>query len=52
LGQVDTIIYRATKPNLGHFHGLARRNTIIIPVYACFKNPHKNTTNRAITLCG
>ena len=44
LGQIDTIIYLATKPNLGHFHGLARRQTIIIPVYARFENPHSTTT--------
>jgi molybdopterin-dependent oxidoreductase alpha subunit len=44
LGKIDTIIYLATKPNLGHFHGLAARNTIIIPVYARFENPHKTTT--------
>ncbi|MEA5464332.1 FdhF/YdeP family oxidoreductase [Leptothoe sp. PORK10 BA2] len=43
LGQVDTVIYLATKPNLGHFHGLARKNTLIIPVYARFENPHKTT---------
>jgi molybdopterin-dependent oxidoreductase alpha subunit len=44
LGQIETIIYLATKPNLGHFHGLAAKNTIIIPVYARFENPHKTTT--------
>lgn len=44
LGQIDTIIYLATKPNLGHFHGLAARNTLIIPVYARFENPHRTTT--------
>ncbi|MGP1384829.1 MAG: FdhF/YdeP family oxidoreductase [Thainema sp.] len=44
LGNIDTIIYLATKPNLGHFHGLAKHNTIIIPVYARFENPHKTTT--------
>ncbi|MEM9002446.1 MAG: FdhF/YdeP family oxidoreductase [Cyanobacteria bacterium P01_F01_bin.86] len=43
LEQVDTIIYLATKPNLGHFHGLARQNTLILPVYARFENPHKTT---------
>ena len=43
LAQVDTIIYLATKPNLGHFHGLARQNTLILPVYARFENPHKTT---------
>jgi molybdopterin-dependent oxidoreductase alpha subunit len=44
LGNIDTIIYLATKPNLGHFHGLARQNTIIIPVFNRFENPHKTTT--------
>jgi molybdopterin-dependent oxidoreductase alpha subunit len=44
LGQIDTIIYLATKPNLGHFHGLAAKNTLIIPVYARFENPHPTTT--------
>lgn len=44
LGKIDTIIYLSTKPNLGHFHGLAKTNTIIIPVYARFENPHKTTT--------
>ncbi|MFM7425392.1 MAG: FdhF/YdeP family oxidoreductase [Elainella sp.] len=44
LGHIDTILYLATKPNLGHFHGLARQNTIIIPVLNRFENPHKTTT--------
>jgi molybdopterin-dependent oxidoreductase alpha subunit len=44
LSKIKTIIYLATKPNLGHFHGLAHQNTIIIPVYARFENPHKTTT--------
>ncbi|HEY9737792.1 MAG TPA: FdhF/YdeP family oxidoreductase, partial [Trichocoleus sp.] len=44
LGQIDTIIYLSTKPNLGHFHGLGRKNTIIIPVFNRFENPHKTTT--------
>ncbi|MEM6447012.1 MAG: FdhF/YdeP family oxidoreductase [Cyanobacteria bacterium P01_D01_bin.123] len=43
LSRIDTIIYMATKPNLGHFHGLARRNTLILPVFARFENPHKTT---------
>lgn len=43
LGNIDTIVYLATKPNQGHFHGLARQNTIIVPVYARFENPHKTT---------
>ena len=44
LGNVETIIYLATKPNLGHFHGLAKHNTIVIPVLNRFENPHKTTT--------
>ncbi len=44
LGNIDTIIYLSTKPNLGHFHGLAKQNTLIIPVYTRFENPHKTTT--------
>lgn len=43
LGKIDTIIYLATKPNLGHFHGLAKTNTLIIPVFTRFENPHKTT---------
>lgn len=44
LGQIDTIFYVATKPNLGHFHGLAQHNTVIIPVLNRFENPHRTTT--------
>lgn len=44
LGKIETIIYLATKPNLGHFHGLARQTTIIIPVLNRFENPHRTTT--------
>ncbi|BAZ46680.1 molybdopterin-dependent oxidoreductase alpha subunit [Chondrocystis sp. NIES-4102] len=43
LGKIKTIIYLATKPNLGHFHGLAQQQTIIIPVFNRFENPHKTT---------
>ncbi|MBD2083247.1 FdhF/YdeP family oxidoreductase [Leptolyngbya sp. FACHB-17] len=43
LGSIETIFYVATKPNLGHFHGLARHNTIVIPVLTRFENPHKTT---------
>lgn len=43
LGKIKTIIYLATKPNLGHFHGLASQNTIIVPVLNRFENPHKTT---------
>ncbi len=44
LGKIATIFYVATKPNLGHFHGLAKHNTIILPVFTRFENPHKTTT--------
>jgi molybdopterin-dependent oxidoreductase alpha subunit len=43
LGKIETVIYLATKPNLGHFHGLAQKNTIVIPVLNRFENPHKTT---------
>lgn len=43
LGNIDTIAYLATKPNLGHFHGLARQNTLLLPVFNRFENPHKTT---------
>ena len=43
LGKIETIIYLATKPNIGHFNGLAKHNTIIIPVLNRFENPHKTT---------
>ncbi|MBD2471530.1 FdhF/YdeP family oxidoreductase [Nostoc sp. FACHB-145] len=43
LGNIETIIYLATKPNIGHFHGLAKTHTIIIPVLNRFENPHKTT---------
>jgi len=44
LGQVETIVYLATKPNPGHFHGLAQGNTLILPVLNRFENPHLTTT--------
>lgn len=44
LGNIETIVYLSTKPNLGHFHGLAKHQTLIIPVFARFENPHKTTT--------
>jgi molybdopterin-dependent oxidoreductase alpha subunit len=44
LGQIETIIYLATKPNLGHFHGLAAKNTIVIPVLNRFEQPYEVTT--------
>jgi molybdopterin-dependent oxidoreductase alpha subunit len=43
LGNIDTIIYLSTKPNLGHWHGLAQQNTVIIPVLTRFENPHTTT---------
>ena len=43
LSNIDTIIYVATKPNLGHFHGLGRKQTLILPVFNRFENPHKTT---------
>jgi molybdopterin-dependent oxidoreductase alpha subunit len=43
LGQIQTIVYIATKPNIGHFHGLAHQNTLILPVFARFENPHATT---------
>ncbi|MEI6428520.1 MAG: FdhF/YdeP family oxidoreductase [Pseudanabaena sp. ELA607] len=44
LGKIQTIFYVATKPNLGHFHGLAQENTVILPVLTRFENPHRTTT--------
>lgn len=44
LSHIETVLYLATKPNLGHFHGLARKNTLILPVFARFENPHRTTT--------
>ncbi|MDB9517201.1 FdhF/YdeP family oxidoreductase [Roseofilum reptotaenium CS-1145] len=44
LSQIDTIFYVATKPNLGHFHGLAQHHTLLLPVFNRFENPHKTTT--------
>jgi molybdopterin-dependent oxidoreductase alpha subunit len=43
LGKIKTIIYLATKPNLGHFHGLGQQHTIVIPVLNRLENPHKTT---------
>ena len=44
LSNIETVIYISTKPNLGHFHGLAQENTLILPVFNRFENPHKTTT--------
>jgi len=43
LAQIDTIIYLATKPNTGHFHGLAARQTLLLPVFNRFETPHRTT---------
>ena len=43
LGQIDTIIYLATKPNTGHMHGLAARQTLLLPVFNRFETPHRTT---------
>ncbi len=43
IGRVDTVIYLATKPNLGHFHGLGKHQTLILPVLNRFENPHRTT---------
>ena len=40
---IDTVVYVATKPNLGHFHGLGKKNTLVLPVFNRFENPHKTT---------
>ncbi|AFY40407.1 oxidoreductase alpha (molybdopterin) subunit [[Leptolyngbya] sp. PCC 7376] len=44
LGKVETIFYVSTKPNQGHFHGLGSKQTLILPVFNRFENPHKTTT--------
>ena len=44
LSNIDTIIYLATKPNLGHFSGLAHKNTLVLPVLNRFEQPYKITT--------
>ena len=44
LSNIETIVYLATKPNLGHFHGLAKKNTIVLPVLNRFEQPYKITT--------
>jgi molybdopterin-dependent oxidoreductase alpha subunit len=43
LGQIKTIIYLSTKPNLGHWQGLAAHDTLILPVLTRFENPHRTT---------
>jgi molybdopterin-dependent oxidoreductase alpha subunit len=43
LEKIDTIVYLATKPNTGHFHGLAARQTLLLPVFNRFETPHRTT---------
>jgi molybdopterin-dependent oxidoreductase alpha subunit len=43
LSRIDTILYLATKPNPGHFHGLAGRTTLVLPVFNRFETPHRTT---------
>jgi len=43
LGQIDTVVYLATKPNTGHFHGLAARQTLLLPVFNRFETPYRTT---------
>ncbi|MFQ6538797.1 MULTISPECIES: FdhF/YdeP family oxidoreductase [Aphanothece] len=43
LGRIDTIAYLATKPNTGHVHGLAARQTLLLPVFNRFETPHRTT---------
>ncbi|MEB3145595.1 MAG: FdhF/YdeP family oxidoreductase [Cylindrospermopsis raciborskii 1523720] len=44
LSEIETIFYVGTKPNLGHFHGLAKVQTLLLPVFNRFENPHQTTT--------
>ncbi len=44
LGRIDTVMYLATKPNQGHFHGLGTRQTLVLPVFNRFETPHRTTT--------
>ncbi|MEB3331539.1 MAG: FdhF/YdeP family oxidoreductase, partial [Synechococcaceae cyanobacterium] len=43
LGRIDTVVYVATKPNTGHFHGLGARQTLLLPVFNRFETPHRTT---------
>jgi hypothetical protein len=45
LARIDTIVYLATKPNQGHFHGLAASNTLVLPVFNRFETPHLPDVN-------
>ncbi len=44
LNQIETIFYISTKPNQGHFNGLAAQQTLILPVFTRDENPHRTTT--------
>ncbi len=44
LARIQTVIYLATKPNQGHFHGLAAQTTLLLPVFNRFETPHRTTT--------
>ncbi len=43
LGRIDTLVYLATKPNTGHFHGPGARQTLLLPVFNRFETPHRTT---------
>ena len=43
LGRIDTVVYLATKPNTGHFHGLGAKRTLLLPVFNRFETPHCTT---------
>lgn len=43
LGRIDTVVYLATKPNTGHFHGLGARQTLLLPVLNRFETPYRTT---------
>ena len=43
LSRIDTVVYLATKPNTGHFHGLGARQTLLLPVFNRFETPHRTT---------
>jgi len=43
LGRINTVVYLATKPNTGHFHGLGARQTLLLPVFNRFETPHRST---------
>jgi molybdopterin-dependent oxidoreductase alpha subunit len=43
LGRIDTLVYLATKPNTGHFHGLGAKQTLLLPVFNRFETPHRTT---------